>query len=616
MRKSRDVVLLSVALGLAWLGCNSGGDDTNQNANENAPPVDAGPDASDLPDRDGDGVPDDQDNCPDEPNPTQADTDLDGEGDACELQDGTVEHPFIIPGDPLLPDYRHARDTSDALSDRFDSYPGHEDLDESGPEYVYLTRLEQRIELRAWIPFPEPAGTDVDLHLLTGLEPLALVGRGHYEVTAVLEPGLYYLVLDTYVFGGVEQAGPYDLTVSLTARHAGTLDDPIPPNGDPDAALALPFEYRDSRDTTEALSDAFDAYPGYEQLDESGPEYIYRFRIDEPARFAAAIAFEEPAGTDIDLHLLSEVGPVSLVTRGNTTAYALLEAGTYWLVLDTYVSAGVEQLGPYDLWMSIRPRNPANGAYFNDYVLAAVDYLYASYRLLGYDSAVLTHDIPYPGGSGNQLIETSGGAKTMCVAAALEVMLTAMHIYAEDTGDDTVFDFLPERSWESLATDCIKAYIWVNYDLPSAGTADAVAAFGMGELVVFEDLQPGSFINLNRTTGTGHAVVFLSFIDILGNESATWHPDVIGFRYFSSQGGLAEGAGGLDYRYAIFSDYGAPEMPYKRDLNVIYSTDPGYLNTGMMWHPSDWIPVSPKPRDYTPPSMFDAQYFDGVTADD
>ena len=34
---------------------------------------------------------------------TKIDTDGDGEGDACELQDGTVEHPFLIPGNPLLP---------------------------------------------------------------------------------------------------------------------------------------------------------------------------------------------------------------------------------------------------------------------------------------------------------------------------------------------------------------------------------------------------------------------------------------------------------------------------------------------------------------------------------
>lgn len=43
-----------------------------------AAPIDAGND------RDRDGVPDDEDNCPDDPNLTQADSDLDGRGDACD----------------------------------------------------------------------------------------------------------------------------------------------------------------------------------------------------------------------------------------------------------------------------------------------------------------------------------------------------------------------------------------------------------------------------------------------------------------------------------------------------------------------------------------------------
>ncbi len=43
-----------------------------------------------APDADGDGVPDNRDNCPAVPNPDQNDLDGDGEGDACDLDDGLI----------------------------------------------------------------------------------------------------------------------------------------------------------------------------------------------------------------------------------------------------------------------------------------------------------------------------------------------------------------------------------------------------------------------------------------------------------------------------------------------------------------------------------------------
>jgi hypothetical protein len=79
---------------------------------------------------------------------------------------------------------------------------------------------------------------------------------------------------------------------------------------------------------------------------------------------------------------------------------------------------------------------------------------------------------------------------------------------------------------------------------------------------------------------------------------------------------LAEGAGGLDYRYAVFDAHGTPTMPYKRDTGVIYSTSQKYLNTGLMFSPPHWE----KKALYLPrsasPSVFDPSYFTGVTIDD
>lgn len=431
------------------------------------------------PDRDKDGVTDSADNCPDLPNPGQADYDQDGVGDACTVQEGTVAHPFII------------------------SYT-----------------------------------------------------RGHLVFT-------------------------------------------------------------ESRDTSSAPSDAIDVYPPSTQ-DESGPEVVYAFGVDQPTRFAAEVPKPEPSGVDIDLHLLSSLSPLKLIVRDDLVVHATLSPGVYYLVLDSYKG----QVGPYTLDVTFRPRTPPRSETFNDYMLKAVAEIAAKWGLLGYDSAALTHDLEY----GTQgLILATKPPRTMCVAAVLEVIVTAMQIYAKETGDQTVFDFLPKKSYETLSSSHIRAHLWVNHEINAGGSADAVRHFGMGMTVPFKELKPGSVINLNRENGTGHAVVFLAFIDLQGKEHDTWSSDVVGFRYFSSQGGYDAGAGGFDYRYAVFSKHGSPTMPYKRDLGVIESDDQLYLNTGTIYAPSLWLRTSwsgpPPASPLVPPrpelvTIFDAKRFNGRTADD
>jgi hypothetical protein len=60
------------------------------------------PDAPPPADRDGDGIPDDVDNCPDVPNPNQADTDGDGIGDACDCDPFDADlAAFVVVDDAL-----------------------------------------------------------------------------------------------------------------------------------------------------------------------------------------------------------------------------------------------------------------------------------------------------------------------------------------------------------------------------------------------------------------------------------------------------------------------------------------------------------------------------------
>jgi hypothetical protein len=104
--------------------------------------------------------------------------------------------------------------------------------------------------------------------------------------------------------------------------------------------------------------------------------------------------------------------------------------------------------------------------------------------------------------------------------------------------------------------------------------------------------MPGDFINLNRDPPShkpsGHAVVFLGFLNKDYGEEKTFSPKVVGFKYFSSQGKGSPDAG-FAYRWAFFGDTcPSPKNGMPRDCYVIKSTSQSLLNTGYMLQPDHW----------------------------
>ena len=252
------------------------------------------------------------------------------------VEDGTYEHPFYIPVDEDgRADFIHRGDTSEALSDRVDNYPPF-DQNESGPEVFYVFEIEQTSQVDIWLNYPEPDGVDVDVHLLTGIEPVDALDRDHYEMTGLYKAGTYYISVDTWVnSSGQEFAGEYTLNVGIEPFFAGDMDSVIPLERDVETPVTLPLFYVDARDTSFATSDQFDEYPPF-SYDESGPEYIYGFTVDEPVRFSAELLAPVPEGVDVDLHLLDELSELALVERDDAQIFAYLEPGTYYITADTY----------------------------------------------------------------------------------------------------------------------------------------------------------------------------------------------------------------------------------------------------------------------------------------
>ncbi len=136
-----------------------------------------------------------------------------GEGDAA----GTFDAPIVIGAFP----FHDARDTTSAASSDVDSYACAPDTDESGPEFVYTFTVTERGSLAAHVVDDAQNGVDVDVHLLDGPTGDACLARANNDLDAVLDPGSYFLVVDTYFAGGAPQAGPYVLDVDYHAFATG-----------------------------------------------------------------------------------------------------------------------------------------------------------------------------------------------------------------------------------------------------------------------------------------------------------------------------------------------------------------------------------------------------------
>jgi hypothetical protein len=150
---------------------------------------------------------------------------------------------------------------------------------------------------------------------------------------------------------------------------------------------------------------------------------------------------------------------------------------------------------------------------FNQYVLKAVTDLNANYGGKGYDiHNAYTHEIPYPNGS----IKPSNAPGTMCVAAVAEVIITAINMYADQTGDNRPYNHLPVGGWNRMRPIDIRSHLWVDSRLDSYGTADTLVTFGVGKRVKFSELTPGSFVNINRSNRTGRIVPVLVEIGAAG----------------------------------------------------------------------------------------------------
>jgi hypothetical protein len=125
-------------------------------------------------------------------------------------EDGSHGCPFVIPELP----YTHFGDTAIHGLRHADTYTC-TDADVSGPEVVYLLTLDRSGTLRVRVDDVPGDGVDVDVMLLEADDGRTCLAAGDTGITRPVGPGRYYIIVETYVDGPREMAGPYRLDVTL-----------------------------------------------------------------------------------------------------------------------------------------------------------------------------------------------------------------------------------------------------------------------------------------------------------------------------------------------------------------------------------------------------------------
>ncbi|MEZ4323369.1 MAG: murein L,D-transpeptidase catalytic domain family protein [Myxococcota bacterium] len=91
---------------------------------------------------------------------------------------------------------------------------------EAGSEVVYRVEVDEPGFLAVTL-WGMPGGVDIDAHLLGSLDSGDCIDRGHWDSGALLQPGTYYVIADSWTdTAGMAHSGAYSIRLHLTTLTA------------------------------------------------------------------------------------------------------------------------------------------------------------------------------------------------------------------------------------------------------------------------------------------------------------------------------------------------------------------------------------------------------------
>lgn len=115
---------------------------------------------------------------------------------------------------------------------------------------------------------------------------------------------------------------------------------------------ALPFS--GSGNTSLSPSSVMNNYSCAPGTNEGGPELVYVVTVPEAGTLTATVS--DGTGVDVDVHILDSAEASDCLARGNTQASAVVEAGTVWVIVDSWVAGSGNALsGPFTISIQHAP---------------------------------------------------------------------------------------------------------------------------------------------------------------------------------------------------------------------------------------------------------------------